>query len=409
MENTNPPAQVDAPAFNPAQVDAIISRFFVIESIRTGKDKEDALVRYCGRLRSEDSEKAYDELAAALEPLHLTPLFRWEGDQHAIHVVESKPKPPPSNPVVNLVLFIITLFSVIFVGGSNVLAQEPTGNFLSTAAAVIREGIPFAVAILSILLAHEFGHYLMCRKYGVDATLPYFLPMPIMVFGTMGAFIQMKEMPKNRRHLLDIGLAGPLAGLAVAIPVLILGLSLSKVEPLPLQVAAGSALQLEGNSILYLFLKYAMFGQLLPAPASYGNLPQWLYWLQFFFTGRPIPLGGTDVLLHSIAWAGWGGLLITSLNLIPAGQLDGGHVVYTLFGRKKALRILPYILVGLAILSVFSLSWLLWLLIIYFLGRTYAEPLDQITELNPGRRRLAVFALIVFVLVFIPIPLNIIM
>ncbi len=129
-----------------------------------------------------------------------------------------------------------------------------------------KQGRPFAVSLLAILAAHEFGHYLMGRYHGVHVTLPYFIPMPFSQIGTMGAFINMKEPPKNRKVLLDIGIAGPLAGLAVAIRILILGLYLSKVEALPLQIAPNTGLQLEGNSILYLFLKFAMFGWLLPAP-----------------------------------------------------------------------------------------------------------------------------------------------
>ena len=408
MENHNPPARFDMASYDRGQLDAIVGRFFDIESITLGK-QEDILVRYLGRLRSEDSEAAYDELSAALQPFNVTPLFRWEGEQHAIQLVPGKPTPTRSNPLVNLVMFIITLICVITVSGLNALDRVQEGDFLSMLAGIAREGLPFAISFLGILAAHEFGHYLMGRYHGVHVTLPYFIPMPLPPFGTMGAFIQMKEPPKNRRHLLDIGLAGPLAGLAVAIPVLILGLYLSKVEALPLQIAPNTGLQLEGNSILYLFLKYAMFGQLLPAPQSFGNLPEWLYWLQYFFTGRPYPLGGSDVLLHPVALAGWAGILITALNLVPAGQFDGGHVMYTLFGRKNAQRILPFILAILAVLSIFWFGWLIWIAMIFFLGRTYAEPLDQITELDEGRKRLGVFALVVFILVFTPVPLNLIM
>ena len=131
-----------------------------------------------------------------------------------------------------------------------------------------------------------------------------------------------KEPPKNKRILLDIGIAGPLAGLVVAIPVLLLGLSLSRID-LITNLAPGQGLQLEGNSILYLLSKYIIFGKWLPAPNSYSNLPPLIYWVRYFFTGQPLPWGGLDVQLNSIAWAGWAGLLVTALNLIPAGQLDG--------------------------------------------------------------------------------------
>ncbi|MDZ4158970.1 MAG: site-2 protease family protein, partial [Anaerolineaceae bacterium] len=272
----------------------------------------------------------------------------------------------------------------------------------------IQRGFPFAASIIAILGAQEFGHYLAGRFHGLHVTLPYFIPMPFSPFGTMGAFINMKGAPKNRRALLDVGIAGPLAGLVVTIPVLLLGLSLSTVEPLPLAPAAGTALQLEGNSLLYLLSKLVVFGRILPEPPSYGGVAPLLYWARYFFTGAPSPLGGIDVLLHPVAWAGWAGILVTGLNLIPAGQLDGGHMLYVLFGRKTSQRILPFILAGLALLGWIAWrGWWLWAVLIYFLGRTHAEPLDQITALDGRRKALAVVALLVFVLTFTPVPLKI--
>jgi membrane-associated protease RseP (regulator of RpoE activity) len=153
-------------------------------------------------------------------------------------------------------------------------------------------------------------------------------------------------------------------------------------------------------------LKYLVFGQLLPVPASFGSQPEWLYWLQYFFTGRPFPFGGMDVLLHPVAFAGWAGILITALNLIPAGQFDGGHVVYTLFGRKVQKRIFPILLIVLALMGLFWVGWWIWIVLIFFLGRVHAETLDQITELDDKRRRIGMFAILVFILVFTPVPLN---
>ncbi len=262
----------------------------------------------------------------------------------------------------------------------------------------------FAFSILAILLAHEFGHYLAARYHGTAVTLPYFIPFPLSYFGTMGAFIRLKEPPKNKRILLDIGIAGPLAGLVVAIPILFLGLYLSNLDSLPLSANAG--VQLEGNSILYLLSKYIVFGQWLPNPGSYGGLHPVIYWIRYFFTGMPAPLGGTDVVLHPVAWAGWAGLLVTALNLIPAGQLDGGHVLFVLLGNK-ARAILPFILTALVVLGTVWPGWWLWAFLIFILGRTYAEPLDQITALDPNRRAVAILGLVVFILVFTPVPLSV--
>ena len=165
---------------------------------------------------------------------------------------------------------------------------------------------------------------------------------------------------------------------------------------------------MEGNSITYLVLKYLSFGKLLPQPVDYGNLSPLLYWIRYFFTGRPFPLGALDVIIHPVAWAGWAGLLVTSLNLIPAGQLDGGHIFQLLFGVKWAQRIRPFILIALVALGFAWSGWWLWAGLVYFFGRFYAEPLDQITELGRSRKFLGAIALVIFVLTFIPVPLVLI-
>ncbi len=269
--------------------EALVRRVLAIQDITAGDPHKDFIVRYRGKLYSEDTEAAYDQLAEGLKPLDVTPLFRWDEDRHAVLLIPGKPKPKPSNPRNNLIMFLLTVVSVFFAGVFNANVEFPADP-LQALLTLFRAGWPFAVSLLAILFTHEFGHYLMSRHHGVHATLPYFVPF-LPPFGTMGAVIVMKESPKNRRQLLDIGLAGPLSGLIVAIPVLLIGLSLSKLDPLPTSIPQGFGISLEGNSLLYLLLKFAVFGQLLPAPASYGSLPQWLYWLRFFFTGRPYPAG----------------------------------------------------------------------------------------------------------------------
>jgi membrane-associated protease RseP (regulator of RpoE activity) len=228
------------------------------------------------------------------------------------------------------------------------------------------------------------------------------------MIGTMGAFINMKEPPRNKKHMLDIAMAGPLAGLIIAIPVLILGLSLSRVEAIPAVISEGYAFQIEGNSILYLLTKYLMFGKLLPQPMDYGSVTPFIYWVKYFFTGMPAPLGGMDVVIHPVAWAAWAGLLVTSLNLIPAGQLDGGHIFNVLFSHKGSRIALPVIIFLLAALGFAWNGWWLWVVLILFFGRRSAEPLDQITPLDSKRKWLAVFTLLIFLLTFMPVPLLII-
>ena len=295
------------------------------------------------------------------------------------------------------------MLSVLFTGSvfeSN-LPQSATFTDLAIDAFLhLWRGLPYAASLLGILLAHEFGHYLMGRYHKENVTLPFFLPLPypFSILGTLGAVIQMKERPKNKRILFDIGIAGPLAGLVVAIPILLYGLSLSE-----LAVLSGTGM-LEGNSIIYLLAKFAVFGKWLPEPASYGDLHPFLYWVRYFFTSTPSALGGVDVQVHNIAWAGWAGLLVTSLNLIPMGTLDGGHIIYSALG-DKAKDFVRYIFIVMIVLGFFWEGWWLWVFMLYFLGRHHAVRLDQFTELDPKRKLLAKLMLVVFILVFIPVPL----
>lgn len=388
------------------RITPLVRQIMRVEDITWGQGKQNYVVRYRGTIVGNVSA-AYEKLADALRTYDLTPLFRKEAERHVVVLMKGVVRPTPSNPWINLLLFIATVLSVVFTG-TWLYLEPPASNSLSALLLSVQGslglGLSFAASILAILLAHEFGHYLAARYHGTAVTLPYFIPFPFSYFGTMGAFIRLKEPPKNKRILLDIGIAGPLAGLVVAIPILIIGLLLSDLDSLPL--SANPGVQLEGNSILYLLAKYAVFGQWLPNPSSYGGLNPVLYWIRYFFTGMPAPLGGTDVVLHPVAWAGWAGLLVTALNLIPAGQLDGGHVLYVLFGNR-ARAALPFILTALVVLGTVWPGWWLWAFLIFLLGRVYAEPLDQITALDSNRRAVAILGLIVFILVFTPVPLSV--
>jgi membrane-associated protease RseP (regulator of RpoE activity) len=397
LENSHTMTEIET--FTP-----IVARVMSIEDVTAGDPKKDYLVRYRGQIYG-DTAEAYERLAEQLRPLQVTPMFRQDKDRHAVLLLPGILEPKPSNPLVNLILFVLTLLSVIISGAlfaSDGLTATNIKDLLLELWQSLPSGIPFALSLLAILGAHEFGHYLAGRYHHTHVTLPYFLPFPLSPFGTLGAFIQLKEPPRNKRILMDIGIAGPLAGLIVAIPVLIYGLSLSKVEPINL--APGQGFMLEGNSLLYLFAKFLVFGRLLPAPGTYGDLSPVLYWIRYFFTSQPLPLGGMDVMIHPVAWAGWAGLLVTAINLIPAGQLDGGHLMYVLLG-KRVRSLWPFILGILVLLGFVWPGWWLWAALIFFLGRIYAEPLDQITQLDPQRKAIAVLGIIIFFLVFTPVPL----
>jgi membrane-associated protease RseP (regulator of RpoE activity) len=413
---------------------SIVAQVFRIEEVtlgdpipRPGTDASTLgyFLRYRGELQG-DSIEAYDRLAAALLPYDITPLFRLQDGRQTILLMRGTIHPRPGRIWINILLFVLTLLSVLYAGAmysyQGSLPEDAVGQ-IWTLVTHLWVGWPFALSLLSILLAHEFGHYFVGRARGAAVSLPFFIPLPVSMLGTMGAFIQLKQLPKNKRALFDLGVAGPLAGLVVALPVLILGLTFSSVGPTlntsytktvntkdvcSNSVRVGDSYTcpddnlLEGNSLLYLGLKYFVKGELLPSP-EYYDIPPLLYWIRYLFTGHPIPLGGRDVLLHPVAWAGWAGLLVTFLNLIPAGQLDGGHVLYALFDQHVR-KVYPFILAATLLLGFFWSGWWFWAFIIYIFGRSHAEPLDQITQLDTRRKILAVLVLVIFVLVLTPVP-----
>jgi membrane-associated protease RseP (regulator of RpoE activity) len=278
------------------------------------------------------------------------------------------PRPRPVWP--NVLLLVLTVLSLLFVGA----AQDE--NVQSLEDISLWRGWPYALSMILILGAHELGHYFAARYHRVSVTLPYFIPLPFGLFGTLGAFIQLREPMRSRKTLFDVGVTGPLAGLIVAVPVLLIGLATSEVRPLPVD----EAYALEGNSLLYAGAKLVIFGELLPN-------------------------GNEDVFINQLAKAGWTGLLITGLNLIPLGQLDGGHVVFTLLGKQARRLYVPVVAIFL-LLSLYSPTWWPWTLILLFLGRIYAVPLDMITPLDARLRWIGYAALLIFVLVFVPIPIR---
>jgi len=281
------------------------------------------------------------------------------------------------------------------------------GSFSGGELLSFSDGLMYMSAIMGILLVHELGHYTAARLHRVDASLPYFLPVPLPPIGTFGAVIRMRRPPDSRASLLDIGAAGPLAGMLVAVPVCFIGLVLSSVKPLA-DLPAGAIM--EGNSLLYQALKWLAHPELGPAQ---------------------------DVFLHPLAWAGWIGLLVTSLNLLPAGQLDGGHVLYALLGRDRHLAVGRWVrravlvmgLTGLACQALLlynpavdwlsargldgvvlrgggMFGWLVWALLLRFVGRDHPPVEDEDTPLSRSRRIVGWLALAVLVLTFMPVFLS---
>lgn len=387
----------------PDVLSAIVARVFRIEDVTSLNPQSQQpqqpgfLMRYRGQLLYGDSASAYDILAGSLDPYGISPHFRLEDGGHVIYLAPKQPDPRADKVSTNIILFVLTVLSVMLAGAQpeGPLPKDTLGQLFMLARSIF-SGWPFALSLLGILLAHELGHYFMSRYHKTPATLPYFIPFPFSPLGTMGAAILMRGTPKNKRILFDIGVAGPIAGLVVAIPVLIFGLSLSTlgiIDPNPNGF-------LEGNSLIYLLAKFLVFGQWLPAPVSPQGI---LYWAQYLFTGRPVPFGGLDVFIHPVAFAGWAGILVTAFNLIPLGTLDGGHVVYSLLG-DKAKKAFPLIVGLLVVLGFFWSGWWLWAALLFWLGRVNAQLMDQITELDPTRRFIAYAMIVVFILVFTPVP-----
>ncbi len=337
------------------------------------------LVKFGGRLLM-PSETAYERLDMLFAQHNLLPIFRNEDNRHVVYVVQGRVQPNAGGIWLSAILFILTIFSVLTVGAQQAIneiaaedrfrARQLMDNFFGE----IWRGWPYALAILTILGAHELGHYFMARRHRTAASLPYFLPFPFGIFGTFGAAIRLREPMRNRKVLLDIGAAGPLAGLIFAIPILLIGLATSTVAP----ITGG---YMEGNSVLYAISKILVFGRFLPD-------------------------GEVDVYVNQLAWAGWTGLLVTGLNLIPIGQLDGGHVLYSFLGKRAKQFFLP--IMGILIfLTLFVASELfVFVLLIFLMGNNHATPLDDITPLDEKRRRLALFTLLIFFLVFVPAPLT---
>lgn len=377
----------------------IVSEVMDIVDVTTS-DNDDYTARFRGRLVC-DSEDAYEKMRVGFGALSHTPLFRLEDGQHVIIASRGVSAIRANKPWLSVLLFILTLGTVLLAG---VQIDDTFSDVSITAFTIIRllsTGVPFAASLLGILLAHEMGHYFAARWHGAAVSPPYFIPFPGSYFGTMGAVIKMRAPIRNRRVLLDIAVAGPLAGFVVAVPILIIGLHLSDVTTLP-----ATGFQMEGNSLIYLGAKYLVHGKLLPEPASYGGVPPLIHWVVYFFTGQPAPSGGTDVLVHPVAWAGWAGLLVTGLNLIPVGQLDGGHTLYVLLGRR--VRVLfPFIVGAVLLMGFVWQGWWLWAVMIYMFGRQQSPLLDEITPLDETRRLVAIATLLLFILLVTPVPLRI--
>jgi membrane-associated protease RseP (regulator of RpoE activity) len=282
----------------------------------------------------------------------------------------------------HVLLFVLTIVTTTFVGVEQYIAFQadfqPVRSVALTAALLVR-GLWYSGTILAILGCHELGHYFACRYYDVDASLPFFLPVPISITGTLGAFIRIREPIPQKRMLFDIGIAGPIAGFLVAVPALFIGLAMSHVVRVP--TGEPGLLEL-GEPLLF-------------------KGASWLLW-----GTQP---DGYSVNMHPVAFAAWFGLLATALNLFPIGQLDGGHISYAVLGRRSTY--VTFAMLGVALVLAYSYSsWLVWtglmIVMLMLFGPRHPRVFDEDVPLDRTRVMLALFALAMFVLCFTPAPIQ---
>ncbi len=332
------------------------------------------VILFHGRLRT-STARALETLLARFAPHGYTPFVRAEGDGVVVQAWPLGDLTQPARPLLALTLFAATLLSTFVAGAAFFVGSETFDAYRALPfPGWLVSGAPFAVTLLAILGVHEFGHYFTARYHGAAVSLPYFIPAP-MLFGTFGAIIRMRSPARSRNALFDIAAAGPLAGLVVAVPALILGLAWSRVVPATGNATFGGF----GYSLLTHLVVYLRFGS----------------------------LDGMAVMTHPIADAAWVGCFVTALNLLPVGQLDGGRIAYALSARRhRALGITTWmVLLAMGALTS-SVNWFVWAALLLFLvGFDHGPPLDDLTPLTSGRRLLGVFCLILAVVLIPPIPI----
>lgn len=367
------PPSADSSAFAIGELAPQLSGVLAVAQVRA----EGHALAFGGRLL-QSPDAAITSLQPRFRSFGYTPFLQASDGLTWVRALPFVEVEVPSRPRVNIILFFLTVLST-FMAGALPLGAIPFVDFNPLVHGFhALSGLQFAGTLLAILSTHEFGHYFTARAYGASVSLPYFIPAPPpFLFGTLGAVIRMRSPARDRNSLFDIAAAGPLAGLIIAIPALYLGLAWSKVGPVP--AGAGAIF---GDSLLIRFMTWLAFGLLPP---------------------------GHDVFLHPIAMAGWVGLFVTALNLIPFGQLDGGRIAYALFGaRHEKLSIVTlFALLGLGFLTG-SKNWFVWAFLLFFvLGVRHQPPLDDLTPLSPGRYAVGIGCLILLFLLIPPVPIAI--
>jgi membrane-associated protease RseP (regulator of RpoE activity) len=285
-------------------------------------------------------------------------------------------------PWLNVALFLATGLSTLVVGTVQMTLFEAYPSEVSTdlltafwtEPTLLLRGLGFSLALMSILLSHEMGHYLTCRYYRISASLPYFIPAPTPV-GTFGAFIRIRSPIHHRSALLDVGIAGPIAGFLVSLPVLAFALMRSRYVPLESSQGMISL----GEPLVFKIFTFAM---------------------------GAVPPDGMELYLHPVGFAAWVGFLLTALNLLPVGQLDGGHISYALFQGAHRRISLMFLLVLVPLAAFYWIGWLVWIVLLLFvIGTRHPPTLNDERPLEPRHTTLGWVALAMFILSFTPAPI----
>jgi len=351
-------------------VKSLVARHFPVYDVKV---RFDVVEFYC-RIDEAILEESFDKLREEMAEQHYIPMVTYQKGEHII-IVGKKPKTKYRSIYVNLVMLIITFLAMTYAGvilwaGFADVPSDEVYSLKNIATGIL----VFALPLLAILGVHELGHFFMARRRKVAASLPFFIPS-IPPLGTLGAVISLRDPIPDRKSLLEIGIAGPIAGLLVAIPIGILGLILTNAEarPIPDSFEAGTIINVA--------------------------FPLLYEWIEMF-----VPIAG-DYFIHPLVFAAWAGFLVTAINLLPAGQLDGGHIARAVLGQNA--KYASWVMVAALIaLSFLWMGWIFLAILVIFFGAKHPPPLNDITKLDIKRKAAGLFAFVILVITFMPVPIS---
>lgn len=351
------------------RVRALVARHFPVYDVRVTYD----VVEFFVRVDMTTLEESFERMRGEMKDQGYIPMIMYDKGEHIVTVAK-KPPAKYRSSYLNLTLLIVTFFTMTIAGAASWAGYKGVDGFFLTEDTVLNGVLTFTLPLLAIIAVHEFGHYFAARRRGIAASLPFFIPS-IPPFGTFGALISIRDPLPDKKTLLEVGVAGPLAGLLLAVPLGVIGLVLTNTEA----VLAPSNVGSEGLVAVQFPILYQAFLYLVPIEGDY--------------------------LMHPTAFAAWVGFLVTALNLLPMGQLDGGHIARALLGTKA--KYLSYVTI--AILAGISMAlffgWIILVILVLFLGIRHPPPLNDLTPLDIKRKAVGVFAFAILVLAFAPVPM----